>query len=75
MNSKVCPTCHIVILRPHHELRYWFKCSVCGYCEFDINLIHPSQQALALANKFAKLSQVSDLSYKEEDESSSEEKD
>jgi hypothetical protein len=36
--GRICPRCHVSIVRPHpenhrKELRYWWKCSGCGYCE------------------------------------------
>ena len=53
MRSKVCPECRVAILRPHHELVYWFKCPTCAYCEFNLDLLSKEDQEKAKKNKFA----------------------
>jgi hypothetical protein len=40
-------------MRPHHELIFWFRCSICGFTEFDLELISPKDRETALKNKFA----------------------
>lgn len=52
--SKNCKICSLVLMQPHKELMFWFKCSTCGYTEFDLNLIHPSRHEQALRSKYAR---------------------
>ena len=37
----------------HPDLMWWKKCPCCGYCEFDLKHIHPSNHELALKNMMA----------------------
>lgn len=53
MKPKVCRECHCAVMRPHHELLFWFKCSICGFTEFDLDLLSERDKELAENNKFA----------------------
>ena len=53
MKSKICSKCHCSIMRTHHELLFWFKCSVCGFTEFDLEMLSERDRKNAEKNKFA----------------------
>ena len=40
-------------MRQHHELLFWFKCSICGFTEFDLEMLSEQDKKLAINNKFA----------------------
>ena len=41
-------------MEEHRELLWWKKCPTCGFCELDIELVHPDNRALALKDPLAK---------------------
>ena len=51
---KNCCKCHTVKMEPHPELLFWIKCSVCGFCELDLESIHPKDHELAKSNPYTK---------------------
>jgi hypothetical protein len=51
---RVCQNCYVAVLEPHPELFWWFKCPICAYSEFNLDLIHKNNWDAANANKMAK---------------------
>ncbi len=64
MDPRICKECHCAVMKPHHELIFWFKCPTCGFTELNLEWLSLRNRAAAKRNKFAKIDEFDERIWK-----------